>query len=290
MPFSEVPVVFDVEGAQCVGVLAKPQTIALADVAVIIVVGGPQYRVGSHRQFVLLARDLASAGIATLRFDYRGMGDSEGPWLTFEHVDADLAAAVRLVRERVGVQRVVLWGLCDGASAALMYAHKDPTVIGLVGVNPWVRSEAGLAKARLKHYYVQRLLRPEFWRKLLTGKVNVRGGIKDVSRFTAAAMQSPATIDGQPSRATDGAFLERMESGWNRFSGRTLFLLSERDLTAQEFREWATSGKGRNALLNDQRTTVAVHKLSDHTFSSAEWRKWVQDVTKQWIRALPAPY
>ena len=37
---------------------------------VLIVVGGPQYRVGSHRQFVLLARDLAAAGFAVMRFDF----------------------------------------------------------------------------------------------------------------------------------------------------------------------------------------------------------------------------
>ena len=45
---------------------------------VLIVTGGPQYRAGSHRQFVLLARFLAARGMAVLRFDYRGMGDSEG--------------------------------------------------------------------------------------------------------------------------------------------------------------------------------------------------------------------
>lgn len=290
MLFSEVPIVFDVEGAQCVGVLAQPRVVAPLEVAVVIVVGGPQYRVGSHRQFVHLARDLASAGITTLRFDYRGMGDSGGPWLTFEHVEADIAEAVRLVRKQSGIRRVVLWGLCDGASAALMYAHKDPAIAALVCVNPWVRSDAGLAKARLKHYYVQRLMRPEFWRKLLTGKINVRSSIEDVSRFTSAAMQSPAASAGQPASATAGAFLDRMEKGWGRFSGRTLLLLSERDLTAQEFREWAISSKGRRALLNGQQTTVAVHKLSDHTFSSAEWRQWVQDVTKQWIKALPEAY
>lgn len=290
MLFSEVPIVFEVEGAHCVGVLAQPQFASPSDVAVVIVVGGPQYRVGSHRQFVLLARDLASAGINTLRFDYRGMGDSEGPWLTFEHIEADLAAAVQLVKERVGVRHIVLWGLCDGASAALMYAHRDPAVIGLVCVNPWVRSEVGLARARLQHYYIQRLLRRDFWRKLLSGKVNVRDSLRDVSQATSAAMQGPAAEAEQASRATGGAFLDRMETGWNQFSGKTLFLLSERDLTAQEFRGWAASNKRRKALLGSPRTTIAVHRFSDHTFSSAEWRKWVQDVTKQWIVALPAPY
>lgn len=289
MLFSETPIVFEVEGAQCVGVLAQPLAASPSDVAVVIVVGGPQYRVGSHRQFVLLARDLAAAGISTLRFDYRGMGDSGGPWLTFEHIEADLSAAVQLVKERAGVRYVVLWGLCDGASAALMFAHKDPNVIGLVCVNPWVRSEVSLAKARLQHYYIQRLLRPDFWRKLLSGKVNVKDSIREVSNATSAAMHGPAAATRITSRETGVAFLDRMETGWTRFSGSTLFLLSERDLTAQEFRGWATSGKHRRALLNSQRTTIAVHKLSDHTFSSAEWRKWVQDATKQWIVALPAP-
>ena len=40
----------------------------------LIVVGGPQYRAGSHRQFTLLARDVAATGVPTMRFDYRGMG------------------------------------------------------------------------------------------------------------------------------------------------------------------------------------------------------------------------
>jgi uncharacterized protein len=36
------------------------------------------YRVGPHRQFLLLARDWAADGIPVMRFDYQGQGDSEG--------------------------------------------------------------------------------------------------------------------------------------------------------------------------------------------------------------------
>jgi len=46
--------------------------------------------VGSHRQFVQLARRLAKQGYPTLRFDYRGMGDSEGVYRSFENVGPDL--------------------------------------------------------------------------------------------------------------------------------------------------------------------------------------------------------
>jgi len=51
---------------------------------VLIVVGGPQYRVGSHRQFLLLSRRLAAEGHPVMRFDYRGMGDASGAMRGFE--------------------------------------------------------------------------------------------------------------------------------------------------------------------------------------------------------------
>ena len=126
-----------------------------ARVGLIIVVGGAQYRVGSHRQFVLLARDLATHGIAVMRFDYKGTGDSEGELgrpEPCEHLDADIRAAVDVLLDRLpDLEKIVLWGLCDGASAILLYAHHDPRVKGAVLLNPWVRTPGGHAKTVIKH-------------------------------------------------------------------------------------------------------------------------------------------
>ena len=85
MTFFDQALVFPCAGEALVGVASIPATpLALG---MVVVVGGPQYRAGSHRQFVLLARRAAAAGIATLRFDYRGMGDATGPPIGFENVD-----------------------------------------------------------------------------------------------------------------------------------------------------------------------------------------------------------
>ena len=92
MPFVETPVCFDCAGESLIGIVAE--ATRPAPVGVVIVVGGPQYRVGSHRQFVLLARSLAAAGWSVLRFDHRGIGDSEGEPRSFEAIDADIAAAI----------------------------------------------------------------------------------------------------------------------------------------------------------------------------------------------------
>src|SRR5262249_10654854 len=79
-------------GVPLVGILHRSQSDAHR--GMVIVVGGPQYRVGSHRQFILLARFLAESGVPVLRFDHRGIGDSDGLFLGFEQIDDDLAVAI----------------------------------------------------------------------------------------------------------------------------------------------------------------------------------------------------
>ena len=168
----EQPVVFDCEGCRLIGIVTLPETTAEA--GVIIVVGGPQYRAGSHRQFTLLARQLATHSIASIRFDYRGMGDSEGDMRNFEAVDADIRAALETLKQHAPkLRRIALWGLCDAASAALYYAHTDTRITDLVLLNPWVHTPAGAARVQLKHYYLSRLMQRSFWGKLLSGKVRL---------------------------------------------------------------------------------------------------------------------
>ncbi|WP_341647571.1 hypothetical protein [Thauera humireducens] len=88
----------------------------------------------------------------------------------YQDVAEDLRAAMDAFFVEVpSLEKVVIWGLCDGASAACLYAPLDTRVAGLVLLNPWVKTEAGVARTFLKHYYLRRLLDPSFWKKLLTG-------------------------------------------------------------------------------------------------------------------------
>ena len=281
MSYVERALTFDCCGERLVGVLAEP---AVADdVGVVIVVGGPQYRVGSHRQFVMLGRRLAAAGIAVLRFDYRGMGDATGPFRSFGDVGRDIAAAIDELRSACPtVERVVLWGLCDAASATLMYwqATRDVRIAGLVLANPWVRSDATIAKTQLKHYYGHRLLQKEFWTKFLRGRVDLAGAVRSVARNAAAASAG----HGKTETSQDAAFQDRMAEGLRTFAGPVLILLSERDLTAKEFVEYARSDPQWNDLL--ARASIARHEIADadHTFSTAQRRREVEDRTIAWIR------
>jgi exosortase A-associated hydrolase 1 len=280
MSFDEHALSFPCQHDWLHGVASVPPAPAAR--GVLIVVGGPQYRAGSHRQFTLLARSLAGQGIPAMRFDYRGMGDSEGAVRDFRAVDADLRAAVDAFLAAVpGLREVVIWGLCDAASAALFYAAGDARVTGLVLLNPWVRTSEGLAKATLKHYYRARLLERAFWAKLASGKIEFGAAAASLARQLRAAFGRR-----RPDRAAaapQASLPERMLSGFSQFRGRILLIISGADLTAQEFIDLAGASPAWQRQLADPR--VALRRLdgADHTFSRRAWRDQVAAWSAEWV-------
>lgn len=275
----ELPVIFDCAGEHLIGVIC--QSAGPMDTGVLIMVGGRQYRAGSHRQFVLLARRLASADFSSLRFDFRGMGDSTGEAQSFEAVDADIAAALAAFKTHCPhIKRVVLWGLCDAATAAVLYwqRKKDPFVAGLCLVNPWLRTEASLARARVRHYYVERLLDPAFWRKLLSGGVGLRASIGEYlgqRRVARCAIQSGSTD-----------FVTQTLDGLQRFPGALLVVLSGRDLVAREFMDTLTAartGAASPTLLSAPHHQRRDIPDADHTFSQSASREAMEAAVLEWL-------
>ncbi len=285
MPYREQAFAFACEGEQLPGIVCGPaDTSAASGVGVVIVVGGPQYRAGSHRQFVLLSRALAARGHHCLRFDYRGMGDASGPARDFEHVGADVDAAVGALQAHCpGLRKIVLWGLCDGASASLLYllaAGAASRTAGLCLLNPWVRSTASLAKAQVRHYYTRRLMQRAFWLKLARGETGLRALREFGAKLRQALQRSPSAGHAQH------GYQQRMAAAWRAFGGPVLLLLSGDDLVAREFLDHAHAQAEWAGLL--ARHNVQRHDLpeADHTFSTAAWRSQVEQITARWLDEL----
>jgi exosortase A-associated hydrolase 1 len=302
MSVSETALQIDCKGDALVGIVSQPADgRAVHATGMVIVVGGPQYRVGSHRQFVLLAWRLAQAGFAVLRFDYRGMGDSDGAPRDFEAVQDDIAAAILALQQTCpAVREVALFGLCDGASAALMYVGPrgrgpaadvaEPKVAGLCLLNPWVRSQATLARTHLKHHYARRLTQADFWRKLGSGGLQWRKSARELLgnlRQTLAAGASPAGEGGtnQDSLAAM-PFQQQMAAAFRSFPGQLLLVLSGNDYTAKEFLDCAAADPQWQGSL--QRTGLQRLDLptADHTFSTAVWRTEVEQSIVLWMNQL----
>lgn len=278
----ETPVVFECAGDRLVGILHEGRG-GSSGLGVVVVVGGPQYRVGSHRQFVLLARYLAAAGAHVLRFDYRSMGDSEGATRSYENVAADIRSAVDLLLERVpSVRHVALVGLCDAATASLVYAPSDARVGGVVAINPWARSATGEARAYVKHYYLQRVLSRSFWKKLFGGGVQIGASLRQFIGHLMQSREPTATVDGE-AESSDGSSIERMFRALREPSAPVLILISENDLTAQEFMDKYERPPEPPPSAGGAFTTVARLPGADHTFSRKRDLEYANETIRKWF-------
>ncbi|MFC7049342.1 hydrolase 1, exosortase A system-associated [Emcibacter nanhaiensis] len=287
--FNEEAFAFDIHKETVTGIIhhAAP---AKSDTGLLIVVGGPQYRIGAHRQYVHLARHSARRGVPAMRFDYRGIGDSSGDYPGFQRVSEDIHRAVdEFLAREPAINNVVIWGLCEGASACLLGAQTHPAVSGLGLANPWVRSEAGLARAYVKHYYTDRLKDPEFWKKLFSGKMNITGALGGLlsnikkalgGRFPAPAEDTPSTPAAE---IADENFPDRMLAGLQGFNGRVLLVQCDNDLVAREFDDLVKGSRDWQAALKNRDFARVDIPESDHTFSSEVWRQAVADATLDWL-------
>lgn len=278
--YREQGLVFHSGNNRLVGVVAIPEIDAT--VGVLIIVGGPQYRAGSHRQFTLLARDLTASGFPSLRFDYSGMGDSEGDRLGFEKAGEDISAAIDTFIECVpGITRVVLWGLCDAASSAMILAHRDSRVKGMILLNPWVHVGEYSPAVKLSHFYRPLFTEKDIWRRLFSGKIRLLPALKEFFQDAIALLWKlwPRFLPKHAKRY----FIDEMLEGFQQFQYDVLIILSENDLTAKEFSTLVSRDKNWKTALHKTGIELRVITGADHTFSQRAAQEQVSQMTIEWV-------
>lgn len=282
--FEDRAVTFPCHDDWLIGIASVPRTLR-SDRGLVILVGGPQYRAGSHRHFTLLARHLAESGVPVFRFDYRGMGDSGGETRRFDEAGDDLRAAIDAFFALVpGLREVAIWGLCDGASGAACYAPTDSRVTGLALLNPWVRTETGAARAYLKHYYLARLFSPSAWLGVLRGGAGFWRPVRSIFAQLQLAVRRPPLASGHPNPSHARALPELMRDSLALFKGDLLLILSGNDLTAREFEDAVQACRKWRRLMNARRVRKVSIADANHTFASEDWRKRVELETMDWLR------
>tara|TARA_R110002049_G_scaffold72490_2_gene187121 strand:+ start:142999 stop:143916 length:918 start_codon:yes stop_codon:yes gene_type:complete len=162
----ERPVVFG-NHDHLVGVVTEAEHPAgNSEVAVILMTAGMLHHVGPFRLHVDLARQLASKGIRSLRFDLSGIGESLGVGSAGSSIDraaAETGAAMDWMRENGGSRKFILFGLCSGADDSMHTAVNDDRVHGFVAIDGCGYRTKRFHWYRLIRHYVPRLLTPKKW-------------------------------------------------------------------------------------------------------------------------------
>ena len=287
----ETPLVFGEQ--QLIGIVHSPEQHTKT--GVVIVVGGPQYRIGSHRQFIKLSRFLAQHNIASIRFDCIGMGDSDGEFKSFLDIDSSIKQAINcLIKSSPQLKNIVLWGLCDAATAITKYCSTDSRISGLFLLNPWVKDEQLAAESLVKNHYKKQLLSADFWKRVFTGKVKIFSAATDFAKNLFAMkkgnkkQQEQSLNIKETEKKLPNSLQQMMLHQLQEFTGKVEIILSENDLTAQEFSTATASQSWRELIRNKPIPTTTIAD-ANHTFASEKWRSQVQELTLRFIdRVYPS--
>jgi hypothetical protein len=159
----------------------------------------------------------------------------------------------------------MLFGLCDGATAALLYAADDSRVSALFLVNLWLEATRSQARFRLKEYYGARLASRAFWLDLLRGRLNTGRSIGGIISEVGRALAKPLTAGEAAPSPEDVAHAAAA------FKGNIHLVLSERDVTARVCSAELETNKIWNVVR--KRSSFTRHDVvgADHTLSRSAW-------------------
>jgi pimeloyl-ACP methyl ester carboxylesterase len=256
-----------------VGIVTTPDHPAPSVPTVILLNAGLVHRVGPHRLNVELARRLTRQGLATIRFDLSGIGDSERPTDEGEYQEralADISQVIDGWQEETGQTRFVIIGLCTGAYNALRAAGHDERVIGAVLIDGY---SYPTFKYQLRHH-ARRLRQGWRWLRYLK-RILGRGAGRQES-----ASDDVVVFETEPMSRDD--FGQRLRQLLDQGS-ELLFIYT--GLGPQQFNYPRQLEDAFPELQHHLRERVVYLPDANHTFTLPDQRLRLIDEIDSWLAA-----
>lgn len=261
---------------------------------------GSIYHIGPNRLYVMLARQLAGAGFASIRYDLANIGDG----MKFPHAEENypypsdaierISEVMDYVKQNIGFNSAILTGFCSGATqafhAALAQSEESP-LVEIIMVNPKVfygehagRDGDNLVMRR-SSYYSRAIRDPAKWRRFFSGDIDYRQ-LSDFAGRRARFMLKESRRRLRVLAGTDSG--TRLGHDLNRFlrSGRALsFFFSSRDPGLRVLIE--SSGGVAQRLIDEGVVTVSTIPDADHTLIAKRCR---EDFIGQFVSQVSVTY
>jgi pimeloyl-ACP methyl ester carboxylesterase len=301
-----VPVTFpNRQGLRLFGILHLPNHDVKTDLAVLMLSPGVKMRVGPQRLYCTLTEQLVALGLPVLRFDFYGLGDSEGELTeemlkdVYNHIEVgrfvdDTVDAMNWMAREHGTSRFILSGLCGGAITGLLAAEHDARVKGLLALaitpvlasraaNPAQYLTSGQA-ADIWRTYVGKLVSPQAWLRLLTLRTDFRLLWRSMRQGARApeAPTAPAPVPAEHDNANPlfpPAFFAMMQS--NR---PVLMVFGGSDRLFWEYQEKFVARHQARLAAAPQCHEVHTIAAANHVLSFEAWQQEMLDVSSSWLR------
>lgn len=261
-----------------------------------------------------MAKRFSELGFDVLRFDFYGLGDSEGE--VQEKYMADFYGSVQVGRyvedtrsamdwmeKECNVSHFVLTGLCGGAITGLFAGAKDRRVIGLVGLGIPVildssntQHERYLTDGRLesimKNRYFPSLFKWDKWFRFITFRSDYKLIFKGLvytlkKKIDNSVRDSHENVkDRKIFPNTFGNFNWHFPKALKNMlfdKKKVLLIFSESDRLYLEFNEKYFDYFGNEIKEYESKLKVDVVKNANHIFSFKEWEEDMLNKSVNWI-------
>jgi hypothetical protein len=291
--------------------LELPASGLRRDVACVLLSPGVKMRVAPHRMYRKLARDFLDRGIAVLRVDFHGLGDSEGDLAEEQldqlyrqvqlgrHID-DARCALRWLEREHGIRRFIVGGLCGGALTGLLASEVDASIAALYSVGiPVVLDGTGqhaadnMTQGQLRDMrggYLAKLLKPSAWLRLLSFRSDWRAIFRTL--FPNLGRSKPhgsmSGVAGAPPPASPPAanLNPKFASAIFRLLGRdapALLIFSGADRLQFEYQEKFVALWSEPLKAFESQLRVDVIPGANHVLGDPAWIAAARRITASWL-------
>jgi pimeloyl-ACP methyl ester carboxylesterase len=276
------------------GILTAPAWSSPNAPAMLLVNTSANPRWGNARIGVDLARSLAVEGVASLRMDAPGMGDTAPGTgeVGRPYAEATTAGVVHAAQElaRRLHRPVVILGVCSGAYHALQAAGRDSLVSGLILVNlqrfVWREGDPSdivrRTDLRPTRFYLRNILSAQAWLRLLRADFDVANLLRVVAmrlvRRGLAAIDPVLNV--LPGGMTKVGRVRRTIQALGDRGMPMLYVLGCNDPGVEELAEYF----GRDGWRLRLQPNVTIHMLpgADHTLGTHNLRATLIQLISEW--------
>jgi pimeloyl-ACP methyl ester carboxylesterase len=278
---------------QYFGIYCQPDVSRAGAPAVLLFNTGASHHIGDGRLFVTFARRLAAQGIASLRMDLSGLGESTpvAEAVTLDTIYSDQASIDAMAGADWLVARghagVATFGVCGGAFVGLHAAVAHPAIVGCFSVNvqKFVWDEAarvvpGVASTRVLRRSAVSL---EKWKRVLRGESSlVPAAFEMVRRMRRRLLRRVVELIGNTTGLTIApSEVQRLMQRLHAKGVHVQLLYGDFDLGLDELK--IQFGVNLSGLRRLSRVRVVTIPHLDHVLFTAESRESAMAEAQTWL-------
>ena len=307
------PIVFENRnGLKLFGVIHEPPVNNRKNVAILLLSPGIKMRVGPNLLYKIMTRCFVELGFTVVRYDFYGLGDSEGELTeeilpdVYNHIEVgryvdDTIDGMDWVEENYGYKNFILSGLCGGAITGLLAASKDERVSGLLslGITPVLASSAANTSAYMtqgqledmRKTYLGKLFNLKAWYRLLT----FQSDYSVMWKILLMPYNKYKAIKSKKDKGSDAPNKEEIDDNSNPLfppaffnmltnKRKHLLIFGGGDRLLWEFNEKFVSRYEHELQEHKDQYRVCVVENANHVLSYKSWQDKMLDYSREWLK------